>query len=245
MSRVRTARIRELAGLASATLRYEGALVFLWRIVMKLLSPLGSFGIATLYEKDLRYPIVDVRAKVDIIIIEATGLVDIERMMEVMASAPRGSRVIDVAEVRTHVRELLQRGAKCFIAKVGDEIVHYNWLIFHWADVLPIFSGGGRFIVLNDDEAFCTNAYTVAAWRGRAVHAAVLHKMLVSLRAAGIRKAYTVVRNDNKSSWKTHERLEWTVLGTVLYVKHRKMRRAWVCRTHGIASRFVATEKPR
>jgi GNAT superfamily N-acetyltransferase len=249
MSSVRTARLRELAGLARAALRYEGALVFLWRIVMKVFSPLCSFGVVTLYEKDLRGPIVDVRAKVDVMITEAAGL-DIERVMEVMVSALRGSRRADAAQVRTDVRELLQRGAKCFVAKVGDEIVHYNWMMFHWAEVLPIASegaiaSGGRFIVLNDDEAFCTTAYTVPAWRGRAIHTAVLHTMLVWLRAAGIRKAYTAVRSDNKSSWKTHERLEWTVLGMVLYVKPLTIRRAWVCRMHGIASRFVAPEKPR
>ena len=48
MSLVRTARLRELGGFAREALRYEGALVLLWRIVMKLLSPLGSVGIATL-----------------------------------------------------------------------------------------------------------------------------------------------------------------------------------------------------
>ncbi len=241
MSIVRTARLRELGGLAREVLRYQGALVLLWRIVIKLLSPLGSVGIAILYEKDLRRPILDVRAKVDVSIAEAAGP-DIDRVMELMARQPHGSRPTDGTEVRTHARELLQRGAKCFVAKVGDEIVHYNWLAFHWAEVLPI-SSGGRFIVLNDDEAFCMDAYTLPAWRGRAVHTAVLHTMLVWLRAAGIQTAYTVVRNDNKSSWKTHERLEWTVRGMVFYLKQRKMRRAWVFRTHGIASRFVVPDK--
>jgi hypothetical protein len=28
------------------------------------------------------------------------------------------------------------------VAKIGDEIVHYDWLTFRWAESLPISSGG-------------------------------------------------------------------------------------------------------
>jgi RimJ/RimL family protein N-acetyltransferase len=235
----RLARLRERV---RDTLRYEGPLVLLWRILAKFFPPLGSVGIATLYEKDLTHPVVEVRAKADVTITEAGGS-DIEQVVELVTRCERGSAE-EVADVRREILERLRRGAKCFVAKAGDEIVHYNWLALRWAESLPIGSGG-RFIILNDDEAFCMNAYTVTAWRGRGIHTAVLYKMLLWLRAVPIQRAYTVVGNENKSSWKTHERLGWSVRGTILYFKWRGMDRAWACGTRGVSSRFIAKDIPR
>ena len=235
-------RVIQLGEKIRDTLRHEGFLIVLWRVLVKFLSPVGSVGMATLYEKDLTRPIVEVNAKVDVTVTEAAGS-DIVRVVELMAWHAYGSAEA-VAETDKGVQELLGRGARCFVAKIGDEIVHYNWLAFQWAESLPI-SSGGRFIVLENDEAFCMNAYTVPPWRGRAIHTAVLHTMLLWLRRAGVRKAYTVVSNDNKSSWKTHERLGWGVRGTMLYFKRRGKDGAWVWGTRGILRRFVAEEIPR
>jgi GNAT superfamily N-acetyltransferase len=231
--------VARAVGLARDTWRREGGAPLLWRALAKCLSPLGSFGTATLYEKDLSHPVVEVRSNADVTITEAAGS-DIEQVLALAAESER----LSVKAVADVVAERLRRGARCFVAKAGGEVVHYNWVAFRWAETLPI-GAGGHFIVLNDDEAACINAHTVPAWRGRAIHPAVLHTMLLWLRAAGVRRAYTVVGNENKRSWKTHERLAWTVRGTILYFRPRRMDKAWVLRTRGIPSRFVAVEPPR
>ncbi len=46
----------------------------------------------------------------------------------------------EAAAIRAEeVHDLRRRRARCFVAKIGDEIVHYNWLIFGWAETLQAF----------------------------------------------------------------------------------------------------------
>src|SRR4029453_15507638 len=104
----------------------------------RLLSPLGTVGIATLYELDLTRPLVEARARGEVPIREATES-DFEQVAELADGQGTASR---------ELRERVRRGSRCFVAKIGAEVVHYNWLAFGWADVLPI-APAGRFIVLN------------------------------------------------------------------------------------------------
>src|SRR5258707_10768746 len=48
----------------AATLREDGPFLLLWRILVKLVSPIGVLGIHVLYEKDLAAEIPPVEARV-------------------------------------------------------------------------------------------------------------------------------------------------------------------------------------
>lgn len=216
---------------AKEFLRYQGVKAYGWHNLSKILAPFGVFGIATLYEQDLTFPPPEVRVQADVVIHLATES-DIQQV-EAMFANP-----LDWLPLR----ERLLQGARCFVAKAGGEVVHYNWVFLDWSNVLPI-SSGGRYIVLDADEAFCAIAYTAVPWRGRAIHTAVLRAMLVWLRESGYRRAYTVVNIANPASSKTHARLGWRLLGSLVYFKKRGMDRSWVWHGPNIPSRFVARYK--
>ena len=127
------------------------------------------------------------------------------------------------------------------MGKIGSEIVHYNWIFFHWEESV---AGTGRFIYLKDDEALCNDACTVEDWRGKGVHTAVHNQMLSFLKKAGYRRAYTVVRTDNKSSQKTHHRLGWENCGTMLFFIPHGAEKAWIWRVRGTLGPFIGEQIP-
>ena len=77
-------------------------------------------------------------------------------------------------------------------------------------------------------------------WRGKGVHTAVLNAMLDFLQKTGYRAAYTDVGTDNRSSWKTHERLGWEVCGTALDFRPRGGDTIWRWRMRGTLYPFSA-----
>jgi L-amino acid N-acyltransferase YncA len=189
----------------------KGVHVAPWRILAAWLSPFGELSVARLYEKDLASPLAAFAAKVSVTVGQATGL-DIERIAELGATLD-GS--LSESALRGQFSDRIRRGARCFVAKIDDQVVHYNWLIFDRMESWPSTQ------VLREREAYCTDAYTVHAWRGRAIHTEVLYRMLLFLQEAGYRRAYTIVAAQNEASWKTHHRLQWQLSGIAFCFKPR------------------------
>jgi len=198
-----------IAGRENVGLR-KPARHFLWAGLARCLRPFGELTRARLYEKDLTSPLTAFSAEA-VTITQATAS-DIEQVAELATS----NGTSDVAALRSLFLDRIQRGARCFVAKIDDQVVHCNWLIFDRLESWP--SGQGP-RVLRDGEAYCTDAYTVPAWRGRAIHTAVLYRMLFFLQEAGYRRAYTIVATANEASWKTHLRLRWRLSGISISFK--------------------------
>jgi len=226
------------------TLRYEGAAAFSLRLVTKWLRPFARVGLVKLYRKDLRQPMARHRAKTPIEVVEATHA-EADRLVALMEGHLSPRRELgreSLLRLRQGVVGRFQRGWRCFVAKAGGEIIHYNWMAFDWAHSLE--PELGCFIVPREGEVFCLDGYTGEPWRGKGVHTAVLSEMLAFLQERGYRTAYTNVAVEKKSAWKTHERLGWKLSGVMLYVRLRGARRTWIWPLAGTLEPFVEEGPP-
>lgn len=213
-------------------LRYEGFPVLVWRGLRKSIAPLGDVRLLTFYEKDLVQPLPRVSARVPVTITVATQA-DFDQVTALIVKRrrPRLDLVNDeLRRVRQIVSERSERGDKCFVAKLGADIVHSNWVIL---DSMEWPAGTGHRITLPPDEAYTTDATTAEAWRGKGIHTAVLLAMLRFLQELGYRKAYAQVRTDNRSAWKSHERLGWRRTGTILLFRPVGRKVTWIWRLRG------------
>lgn len=190
------------------TIRYEGLHILLWRLLKLGLSPLGELGMVSFCRKDLTQPLGEMRVKVHLIVNQATEA-DIDQLNTLVAKryGPEQKRKLFKTQgIQETIRDRFQQGAKCFVGRMGTEIVHYNWIFFHRNE-----------LSLGDGEAFFNDAFTVEEWRGKGVHGAVNNHMLSFLQQSGFRTAYTRVATDNISSKKALQRLGWNFYGTLLY----------------------------
>jgi len=223
------------------TLRYDGLPSLFWRITKVCLSPLGSLGLRNLYQKDLGLPLKNIQTKGELTITQATQS-DIEQLAVLVARRYSPAKDLEWYShlgIRHTILERFEQGQRCFVGKIGKEIVHYNWIFFHTQESVP---GTGRFIHLRDNEALMDDAYTSEGWRGKAIHTAVHNQMLWFLKQAGYRKVYTGAGAANKSSQKTHHRLGWELCGTMLIFIPRGAKQAWVWPIRGTTNRFMEHE---
>ncbi len=226
---------------ARGTLRYDGVLILLWKILTKPLSLFGRISVEIFFEKDLTQPLDAKAAKVEITITQATEA-DVERLVTVEHGTPVDDDIplSDAEEYEEEFRarirarraeefvEDVRRGDRCFIAKSGEEIVHVNWS--RYTEAIPI---PGWRIELQPDEVFTTDAYTPEAWRGNAIHEAVLNEMLRFAQGIGCRTAYTSTDLVSTASRRGLLRLGWRPFATVLYAIPRRLGRTYLVRLSG------------
>jgi len=160
--------------------------------------------VIVIYRKDLREPLTPYPARVPVRIEIATDEALLRRLAALKDNAEDDSDL--------YVRRA-RRGQLCFVAWVDDEPVGLNWLAF--GEELD----EDRVVRMADDEVYGLDAFTVPAWRGNAIHTALLARMLEHAKEAGYRTAYTQVNAATRRSRKTHERLNWTVSGRVLHIE--------------------------
>ncbi len=223
------------------TLRYHGLLVLLYKILIKCASPFARVGIDILFYMDLSEPLSEKHARIEIDIREASEA-EIERLVRVQYGTPLplDARLSDDEEyeeaLRTRQRavyreryaEDLRIGDKCFVARVGEEIVHINWSRYPRAHPVP-----GCVFDLAPDEVFTTDAFTPDEWRGKSIHTAVLNAMLRFAQGIGRRKAYTSTGLEATGSRRGLLRLGWKPIGTLLYVIPRRFGRTYLIRLQG------------
>jgi len=227
---------------AVRTLRYEGLHLLLWRFLKLCLLPLGNLGFAVFYQKDLTKPIQEIRAKVDLTVGPATKS-EIDQLTWLVAlryGPVKNLEWYSRLGIRETILERFRKGQKCFVGRIGAEIVHYNWIFFNLEESVP---RTGCFIRLKEEEALMNDAFTIEALRGKNVHGAVHSQMLLFLQRAGYRRAYTIV-SSNKSSRKTLGRVIWEPLGIMLYFIPRGAKRAWIGRIKGTLKPFANRQDP-
>src|SRR5688572_30229061 len=125
---LRTA-VRERWRAARETLHRQGLLVLLWRILAKSLSLIGEPRLLTLCEMDLTRPLREPRARIDVEIGQATEA-GVDALLEV--TLPRHPSVHPRERLKLLDRLLsnFRRGGLCFVARVGGELAHVNWIHF-------------------------------------------------------------------------------------------------------------------
>ncbi|MGQ0549364.1 MAG: GNAT family N-acetyltransferase [Armatimonadota bacterium] len=101
--------------------------------------------------------------------------------------------------------ERLRNGHLCFVARVGERMIHGSWLGFGSWDLEDI----GVKIRLNHEEAYIYDAYTAPEFRSSHVFQAVMGTCLKYARERGVRRVYARVSNRNRPSLKAFETVEF------------------------------------
>jgi len=221
--------------------RYDGLVFLPWKFVVETLSPWAFLGLMSFYQKDLRAPLKEPLSPCDVTVCRAGGA-DIEKLSTLIYNRycqEENDKDFMNWRIQSKIVDLLQRGHVCFLGKIGEAVVHYNWIFFHWNETIP-----GRYIHLKKDEALLNDAYTAEPWRGKAIHTVVQHQMLLYLQALGYRRTYTYAYTDNRPSLKTHDRLGWKRIGLMLYVVTQNGNRARFWRICGTLDPFMERHIP-
>ncbi len=222
---------------ALRTLRYEGFHLLLWRLLKVCLLPFGYLGFAIFYQRDLKKPIQEIRAKVNLTVSQA-GKSEIDQLSMLVAMRYGPAKNMEWYSrlgIRETILDRFCRGQICFVGKIGTQIVHYNWIFFNSEESVP---GTGYFIRLNEDEALMNDTFTVETLRGKGIHGAIHSQMLLFLQGAGYRRVYTI-GGSNKSSRKPLIRVMWKLSGIMLYFIPRGDNRAWIYRIKGTLRPFM------
>jgi hypothetical protein len=234
-------RLKNYATTANNSLKYEGVSILLWRMLVKLLSPFVELHHQILFEYDLTQPIPERHARIECVIRPATeadldaivdgrtpvlprvdwsGLPDREEYAQ--ASLER-----DSAEIRENFRRSATRwmraGETCFIACIGNEVVHSNWIQFDWSR-----TADEREVALGTGDIYTTEGFTANWCRGKGIHEAVNAAMLRHARDLGYRRAYTITDLVKAGPRRGVIRLGWRRRGHHLFITSDRFRRTWV-----------------
>ena len=234
-------RLRRYARTARDSIRYEGPLILLWRIWVKLLSPVVNLDHQILFEIDLSVPVAQRAARVECVIEQASEA-DIDRIVASHypeAPPAAGHDLSDAEEYewsvyarqRAHLArtfresalQWLRAGELCFVARVRGQIAHTNWIRFHGCG--PVAQ---RPIRLLPTEVYTTEAHTGEAWRGLALHEAVLSHMLRHAKDRGCTRAYTITDLTKAGSRRGVLRVGWRQRGHHLFITANWLARTWV-----------------
>jgi L-amino acid N-acyltransferase YncA len=230
-------------------LRRDHFLVALGHTLARLLSPLGALSLEVLLERDLTTTVESISAGVPVAIREAMDA-DLDRITSLYSqdsylylgdepisqSNKRGSgadsemvyRAVD-PKAREQYRDRMRRGEKCFLALVGSEIAHVNWLCFSWGEAVP-----GHPIFLQPGEVYTTDAFTLDKFRGQNIHGHILSEMLRYAQNKGYLRAYTVTRLARPASMRAFHQLGWRTVGKLLcFIPRRTDRCCWLLKLSG------------
>jgi GNAT superfamily N-acetyltransferase len=218
---------------------YDFAIVAAVHAMQALFAPVGKISIDLLLKRDLSKPVDVVSPQIPVTIRQATEA-DLDQITLLYATdsylylgdEPAGPSVDGRPWVEPAARDQygarMQRGEKCFLAVVGDEIAHTNWLCFTWAEAVT-----GHPLYLRAGEIYTTDAITVEKFRGQNIHALVLGEMLRYARGRGYMLAYTVTRIEYRGSFKAFRLLGWQVLGCLICLTSRRSGRSRLLKLWG------------
>jgi hypothetical protein len=214
---------------------------FLWRPLSILLRPFGSLTLEVILVRELSLPVPDIQTGVEVTIrtaredeIDWIGefyreepYLDLNDLT--YNAGPQPSAQGSPLEGKEAYRNRLRRGEQCFLAFAQGTLAHINWLCFTFGEE-PV---PGRLFLLRPGECYTTDAVTVAGYRGKNIHAAVLGRMLSSARAGGCHKAYTTTNIEHRASFKAFEQLGWQILGYFLCLSPKNEGRSRLIRLRG------------
>jgi len=211
-----------------------------------LLRPVGALTYEILLVRDLTRTLPSVSAAVEATIRTATEadlgwIVKLYRDdpylfigTERASSASRDDQEEQIAEPNDQqaieaYRNRFRRGEKCFVAFVGAQVAHVNWLCLSWGEeAVP-----GHPIILRPGEAYTTDALTLEPFRGMNIHALVLGQMLRAAQARGCQRVYTATSIDRRASFGAFRQLGWQVYGQLLCFVPKYGSRAWLIKLSG------------
>lgn len=231
-------RIRNFFHWILTTFRYRGLFGAVWQLIRRTFRPFGNLECVTFLQRDLTLPLGEAKARGSLTITLAAES-DIDPLIRLMAGRFRNLEKEKMGETKDLILRRFQKGSLCFLGKIGEEIIHYNWVSFNREESL-----GGRFMNLREDQAYCLDAYTQEKWRGQGVYPVAHYRMLDYLRQRGIRKAFTLIDTDNRPSKKIHALHGWKAFGAVLCFTPKGTSQGWVWRIKGNLDHFLEKAIP-
>ena len=220
--------------------RDVGWKLLFWKVLVKLVAPLGELSIEILYEKDLTPEIAPLPSRLDVTIREASED-DIDLILALEGLPLEGHAVLqnpsgetqqidetEVSLIGKQYRERLSRGEKCFLAFAGPELVHSNWLCRKWGEAVP-----GHPVILLPGEIYETDAFTAPAWRGWGLQKFVHNEILRYGRSVGCHRAYTMANLYKVRSRRGTLSLGYRLYGVLLYFLPRRIERVFLVRLRG------------
>jgi len=224
---------------------YEGVSILLWRILVKLVSPVAELHHQILYEFDLTQPIKQRSARVDCHLQQMTEA-DIEVLVDQRLGRPppddvqlsneneyrRARLERERARLRDTYRRWFRAGELCFVARIDKELGHSNWIRFY--ETGPVSS---RPVTLGPGEAYCIEGFTPVHWRGKRLHEAVHTYMLRYAQSHGYRLELTITDLTKVGSRRGLARVGgWRRRGHHLLIAPRGLGRSWMVRLDGDVS---------
>ncbi len=227
---------------AVADLRYQGIEVLMWRVLVKLFSPLVKLDLQILFDLDLTQAFQVKKAKLECTIEQASEA-DIDAIldMQMQRFAPdEVAQLGDGAELqyaqllrlRATAHETYQKamyaGEQCYVARVDGSIAHSNWLRVYGCAPLDTCA-----LDLKPGEIYTTDGFTREVFRGQRLHEAVATHMLQVAKQLGYQRAYTITDLTKAGSRRGVNRIGWARRGSILYVSPRGLKRTWLVRLGG------------
>jgi hypothetical protein len=221
------------------TYRYEGLRFLIWRFLTWGIAPFSELYVVWLCKKDLRKPLMDFDAKIRVNVVRATEA-DLDAIAAMVVRrqslTQSGSGWYRQLGIRGTIIERFQQGDKCFLGKIGQEIVHFNWIFFNRAR--PI-SRVNHYIELKADEGMCNDGFTEEIWRGKSVHRVVNQQMLHFLKTSGYRTAFTSVGAGDLLGQKALRRIGWEFSTLMVCIIPRGASKEWIWQFSGSISKAV------
>jgi hypothetical protein len=226
---------------ACDSIRYDGIAILLWRILAKLLSPVASVYTQMLFEFDLTQSIEPRAARIKCTVGLATEA-ELEALVDQQLDRPmpddaelsdedeyhRAWLQHERARMRNEYREWFRAGELCFVARVGDEIAHNNWLHVYGCAHLS-----SRPIDIGPGEVYAAEGYTSVRWRGQRLHEEVNAYMLRYAKDRGYRLAYTITDIIKAGARRGILRVGWRKRGQHVTITPRRLGRTWLVRISG------------
>ena len=227
---------------AVADLRFQGVEVLLWRVLMKVFSPVAKLDLQILFDLDLTKPFEVKRSRIDCVISQASedDIDDILDMQMQRLAPEEVAQLSDSAELQyaTLVRLRatahatyqtgMRAGERCYIARVDGVIAHSNWMRVH--ECAPVDTCS---LDLKPGEIYTTDGFTRETYRGQRLHEAVATHMLHVAKQLGYQRAYTITDITKAGSRRGVNRIGWSRRGSILYVTPRGLKRTWLIRLGG------------
>jgi ribosomal protein S18 acetylase RimI-like enzyme len=179
------------------------------KAAQKLLSPMLQFGGVHFHFRELQWPEPSSKRPKDIEFFFAFPN-DIERVLP--AQSPDKSRL--------QIEMRFRKGDYCVAGQTGNgKVVHTHWFSLNSGEVPEL----GQEFLLNGDEAYLYDSYTIPAMRGQGIERAASEFTCTWLKYRGIRKGFAYVRSDNLRRLAAVKKWDVT-LGAIWYVQFRGMR---------------------
>jgi ribosomal protein S18 acetylase RimI-like enzyme len=192
-----------------AALSEGGMKLFLTKSFRKMTNPFFEVGGVYFHFRELQWPEPNRKRPTDIEFFFV--LPDhLDRVMP--AQSPD--------KTRTQIEARFRKGEYCVAGQTSvGKVVHTHWFSLNSGEVLEL----GREFLLNGDEAYLYDSYTMPKYRELGIERAASEFTCTWLKYRGIRRSYAYVRSDN---WRRLAAVrKWDVLlGAIYYVQFRGLR---------------------